>query len=153
MISTYTPNITQLKFLKQRRRIGNRKLSGEKRTYISKRPLSDQRFSCYYGLRAARSVRVSSKIIETFVQIIKKHLKRSGWLRLCYFPHISATSKPIQVRMGKGKGSIDYWYTVVPTGGILFELADFDLDFLQVKKLANMLSLRVSVPFKAIIIK
>jgi len=73
-------------------------------------------------LKAIESGCVSAKQIESARQAINRKLKRTGkvWIRI--FPHISVTSKPIEVRMGKGKGSVKHWISKVKRGSILFEI-------------------------------
>jgi large subunit ribosomal protein L16 len=74
------------------------------------------------GLKAMESGSISSKQIEAARQAITRKIKRNGrvWIRI--FPDISVTSKPIAVRMGKGKGSVDHWIAKVASGRILFEI-------------------------------
>jgi large subunit ribosomal protein L16 len=74
------------------------------------------------GLKAMESGSISSKQIEAARQAITRRIKRNGriWIRI--FPDISVTSKPIAVRMGKGKGSVDHWIVKVASGRILFEI-------------------------------
>ena len=53
---------------------------------------------------------------------IKRKLRRKGNLYIRVFPHLGVTKKPLEVRMGKGKGSVDYFSTSIKPGSILFEL-------------------------------
>jgi large subunit ribosomal protein L16 len=75
-----------------------------------------------FGLKALEPERVTSRQIEATRRAITRHMKRVGkvWIRV--FPDIPVSSKPIEVRMGKGKGSPDYWATKVKPGRILFEI-------------------------------
>ncbi len=77
-----------------------------------------------YGLKAMEPCRVQSKHIETARRVISRTLKRSGkvWIRI--FPDIPVTRKPADVRMGKGKGSVEFWVFKVKPGRILFEIDD-----------------------------
>ncbi len=75
-----------------------------------------------YGLKALTPERVTSRQIEAARRAITRHLKRQGkvWIRI--FPDVPVTSKPLEVRQGKGKGSVDYYAARVKPGRIMFEL-------------------------------
>lgn len=74
------------------------------------------------GLKAQESGIITSRQIEAARQAIVRKIKRKGkiWIRI--FPHLPITSKPIGVRMGKGKGQISHWGARVRGGTILFEI-------------------------------
>ena len=75
-----------------------------------------------YGLKAIQAERVISKQIEAARVALTRHMKRSGkvWLRI--FPNIPVSKKPTEVRMGKGKGSPEFWVCRVKSGRVLFEV-------------------------------
>lgn len=75
-----------------------------------------------FGIKALESTKLTAKQIESIRQTINRQLNRKGrvWGRV--FPHIPVTSKPTENRMGKGKGSIEYWCAPVKAGTILFEV-------------------------------
>lgn len=75
-----------------------------------------------YGLKALEPERVTSRQIEATRRAITRHMKRVGkvWIRI--FPDVPVSSKPTEVRMGKGKGSPDYWACKVKPGRIMFEI-------------------------------
>ena len=75
-----------------------------------------------YGLRAMEPDRVISKQIEAARVALTRYMKRSGkvWLRI--FPNIPVSKKPTEVRMGKGKGTTEYWACRVKPGRIIFEV-------------------------------
>lgn len=74
-----------------------------------------------FGIKIVESARISSKTIESVRQSITKVLKKGKvWVRR--FPHISVTAKPTENRMGKGKGSINFWSTSARAGTIIFEI-------------------------------
>ncbi len=75
-----------------------------------------------YGLKAIEAERVISKQLEAARVALTRHMKRTGkvWLRI--FPNIPVSKKPTEVRMGKGKGSPEYWIYRVKPGRILFEV-------------------------------
>jgi len=75
-----------------------------------------------YGLKAMGRGRLKAKQIEAARRCIVRHMKRAGKLWIRVFPHIPVTGKPAEVRMGKGKGSVDYWMCKVRPGIILFEI-------------------------------
>ena len=75
-----------------------------------------------YGLKAVDPERVTARQIEAARRAITRQMKRQGrvWIRI--FPDLPVTSKPTEVRMGKGKGSVDYWAARVHPGRIMFEI-------------------------------
>jgi len=75
-----------------------------------------------YGLKAMSPDRVTARQIEAARRAITRHIKRQGkvWIRI--FPDVPVTSKPLEVRQGKGKGSVDYWAARVKPGRIMFEM-------------------------------
>ena len=75
-----------------------------------------------YGLKATEPERVTARQIEAARRAMTRHMKRQGrvWIRI--FPDLPVTSKPTEVRMGKGKGSVDYWACKVKPGRIMFEI-------------------------------
>ncbi|AQX30879.1 MULTISPECIES: 50S ribosomal protein L16 [Bartonella] len=75
-----------------------------------------------YGLKAIEPERITARQIEAARRAITRYMKRSGrvWIRI--FPDLPVTSKPTEVRMGKGKGSVDYWAARVSPGRVMFEL-------------------------------
>ena len=75
-----------------------------------------------YGLKAIQPERVISRQIEAARVALTRHMKRQGrvWTRM--FPNIPISKKPTEVRMGKGKGSPEYWACRVKPGRILFEV-------------------------------
>ena len=75
-----------------------------------------------FGLKALEPERVTARQIEATRRAITRQMKRQGkvWIRI--FPDLPVTAKPIEVRMGKGKGSVDRWCARVKPGRILFEI-------------------------------
>ena len=76
-----------------------------------------------YGLQALEPAWVTSQQIEAARVAITRHVKRGGkvWIRI--FPDKPVTKKPAETRMGKGKGSPEYWVAVVKPGRVLYELS------------------------------
>ncbi len=75
-----------------------------------------------YGLKAVEPERVTARQIESARRAMTRHMKRQGrvWIRI--FPDVPVTAKPIEVRMGKGKGSVDRWVCKVKPGRVMFEI-------------------------------
>ncbi|MEX1250126.1 MAG: 50S ribosomal protein L16 [Hyphomonas sp.] len=75
-----------------------------------------------FGLKALEPERVTARQIEATRRAITREMKRQGkvWIRV--FPDVPVTAKPIEVRMGKGKGAVDRWVARVAPGRILFEI-------------------------------
>jgi large subunit ribosomal protein L16 len=82
---------------------------------------SDLNFGTY-GLKATEPERISARQIEAARRAITRHMKRQGrvWIRI--FPDVPVSAKPIEVRMGSGKGSTDRWICKVKPGRIMFEI-------------------------------
>ena len=75
-----------------------------------------------YGLKAQEPERITARQIEACRRAITRQMKRQGrvWIRI--FPDLPVTDKPAEVRMGKGKGAVDYWAARVAPGRIMFEI-------------------------------
>ena len=81
-----------------------------------------------YGLKALEPAWITSRQIEAARIAITRHIKRGGkvWIRI--FPDKPVSKKPAETRMGKGKGSPEYWVAVVRPGRIMFELEGVPLE-------------------------
>ncbi len=75
-----------------------------------------------YGLQAKEGAWITARQIEATRIAITRYLKRQGELHIRIFPHHPMTKKPLEVRMGKGKGSVDHYVATVKERMILFEL-------------------------------
>ena len=75
-----------------------------------------------YGLKAMEPERITARQIEAARRAITRQMKRQGrvWIRI--FPDLHVSDKPAEVRMGKGKGSVEYWAARVAPGRIMFEI-------------------------------
>lgn len=75
-----------------------------------------------YGLKATERGRVTARQIEAARRAMTRKVKRTGkiWIRI--FPDTPISSKPLEVRMGKGKGNVDYWCSKVQPGTMLYEM-------------------------------
>ena len=75
-----------------------------------------------YGLVAESGAYVSNRQIESARIAITRYMKRGGQVWIKIFPHLAITKKPLEVRMGSGKGAPEGWVAVVQPGRILFEV-------------------------------
>ena len=75
-----------------------------------------------FGLKAMAPERITARQIEAARRALTRHMKRAGrgWIRV--FPDVPVSSKPAEVRMGKGKGAPEYWVARVKPGRIMFEI-------------------------------
>ena len=75
-----------------------------------------------FGLKALEPNRVNAREIEAARRAITREMKRQGrvWIRI--FPDVPVSQKPVEVRMGKGKGAVEYWAARVAPGRIMFEV-------------------------------
>ncbi|MBM7452941.1 large subunit ribosomal protein L16 [Acholeplasma morum] len=76
-----------------------------------------------WGLQATEGAWVTNRQIEAARIAITRHMKRQGKVWINIFPHLAKTKKPLEVRMGSGKGAPDSWVAVVKTGKIMFEIS------------------------------
>ena len=75
-----------------------------------------------YGLKALTPERVTARQIEAARRAITREMKRAGKLWIRIFPDVPVSDKPAEVRMGKGKGAIEFWVARVKPGRIMFEI-------------------------------
>ncbi|HSW69541.1 MAG TPA: 50S ribosomal protein L16 [Gammaproteobacteria bacterium] len=75
-----------------------------------------------YGLKAVELGRITSRQIEAARRAMSRHIKRGGkiWIRI--FPDKPISKKPLEVRMGSGKGNVEYWVALVQPGRMMFEI-------------------------------
>ena len=75
-----------------------------------------------FGLKALEPERVTARQIEAARRAMTRHMKRAGrvWIRI--FPDVPVSKKPIEVRMGKGKGTPEFWVCRIKPGRVLFEI-------------------------------
>ncbi|MFV0380663.1 MAG: 50S ribosomal protein L16 [Breznakia sp.] len=76
-----------------------------------------------YGLMADTGNYISNRQIEAARVAMTRYMKRGGKVWIKIFPHLARTKKPLEVRMGSGKGAPDSWVAVVNPGRIMFEIA------------------------------
>ena len=111
-MSTFIPKKT--KFKKQQK--------GKKFNIISGiNYLQDLKFGAV-GLKSISSGRLTSKQIVTLKQSINKIIKKNGQVRINVFADVPISKKPLEIRMGKGKGAVDHWIAKIRVGTILCEI-------------------------------
>jgi large subunit ribosomal protein L16 len=76
-----------------------------------------------FALQATEGSHITSRQIEAGRMAIQRHVKRAGKLWIRIFPDKPVTKKPLEVRMGSGKGSVELWVAVIKPGRVLFEIA------------------------------
>ncbi|NPA45199.1 MAG: 50S ribosomal protein L16 [Chlorobi bacterium] len=81
-----------------------------------------------YGIKSLESTWMTSRQIEAARVAATRYMKREGQLWIKIFPDKPITKKPLEVRMGKGKGNVEYWAAVVRPGKVLFEVDGVPLE-------------------------
>ncbi|MHA1565750.1 MAG: 50S ribosomal protein L16 [Alphaproteobacteria bacterium] len=101
-----------------------------------------------FGLKALGPGRITARQIEAARRAITRHMKRTGkvWIRV--FPDVPVSSKPAEVRMGKGKGSPEYWMARVKPGRIMFEVDGVSPDI--ARQAFELASAKLPLPTKFI---
>ena len=102
-----------------------------------------------YGLKAMSPGRINARQIEASRRAITREMQREGrvWIRI--FPDVPVSKKPAEVRMGKGKGSVEYWVSRIHPGRIIFEVDGVNED---IAKNALLLG-AAKLPIKSLFIK
>ena len=97
-----------------------------------------------YGIVALEPCWIKANQIEAARVAMTRYIKRGGKVWIKIFPEKPVTHKPMGVRMGKGKGALEYWVAVVKPGRVLFELADVNEDTAReaLRLAANKLSVK-----------
>ena len=75
-----------------------------------------------YGIQAQEPVWLTSRQIEATRRSITRYVRKTGKIWIRVFPDKPITKKPLEVRMGKGKGNVEYWVTLVQPGRVLYEM-------------------------------
>lgn len=79
-----------------------------------------------YGLKALDRGKITARQIEAARRAMTRHVKRQGQIWIRIFPDVPITKKPLEVRMGKGKGNVEYWAAKVQPGKMLYEMEGVD---------------------------
>lgn len=102
-----------------------------------------------FALKSLEINRLNSNQIEAARKVISKKIKKLGFLWIRIFPDIPVTSKPTENRMGKGKGSFNFWVAKIKKGQILFEMSGIQEDLaIQIFQIASK-----KLPLKTKVIK
>ena len=100
-----------------------------------------------FGLKALEPGWITSRQIEAARIVLSRSIKKVGkvWIRI--FPHKAITKKPAETRMGKGKGTPEYWVAVIKPGRILFEVEGLSFDEAQeaFRKCSNKLPIKAKM--------
>ena len=102
-----------------------------------------------FGIKALDSVFITSRQIEAARIAATRYMKREGQLWIKIFPDKPITKKPLEVRMGKGKGALDHYVAVVKPGRILFEISGVPIDV--AKEALRLASQKLPVKTKFVI--
>ena len=79
-----------------------------------------------FGIQSLHSGRLSASVIEAARRAMTRKLKRSGQIWIRVFPDKPITQNPLEVRQGKGKGSVEYWVAQIQPGRVMFEIEGVD---------------------------
>ena len=101
-----------------------------------------------YGLMSLDNERINSRQIEAARQAITRYIKRGGQIWIRIFPHTPVTKKPLDVKMGSGKGEPQYYVAKVKAGTVMFEIADVTEE--QAKEALRLASHKLPVKCKII---
>lgn len=110
--------------------------------------MSDQLHFGSLGLKAITSDRITSKQIETMRQSLSKSIRKTGRLVFNIFPNKPISQKPLEVRMGKGKGNVDHWILKIKPGFILCEIITDQIEI--AKKALILLKKKMNIKTKII---
>lgn len=143
----------KIKFKKQRKYKGNlHHISGKtnRKQIAYKKASSGTRLMIgSYGIKALEPCKLTAAQIEACRQAMNRVLKTNGQLWIRVFPDIPVTKKPTEVRMGKGKGNVDYYMTPVKAGRIIFEYDGISHE--QALVMIRYAQAKLSIPLKLII--
>jgi large subunit ribosomal protein L16 len=79
-----------------------------------------------FGLKAVERGRITARQIEAARRAMTRHVKRGGKIWIRVFPDVPVSKKPLEVRMGKGKGNVEYWVCKIQPGRVLYEMEGVD---------------------------
>lgn len=102
-----------------------------------------------YGVKVLENTNLKSNVLEAAYKVANKSVKATGKLFVRCFPHIPRTRKPIEVRMGKGKGAVDHYVARLRSGSMIFE---FDCNTInELKKITKQCSSKIGAKCQAVI--
>lgn len=79
-----------------------------------------------FGLKSIACAQITARQLEAARRALSRHIKRGGKITIRIYPDKPITKKPLEVRQGKGKGSVEYWVALVQPGRMLFEIEGVD---------------------------
>ena len=100
-----------------------------------------------YGLKAIEPERITSRQIEAARRAMTRHIKRGGKIWIRVFPDKPITNKPLEVRMGKGKGNVEYWVALVQPGKVLYEMEGVSVELAREAFALGAAKLPISTTF------
>ncbi len=101
-----------------------------------------------FGLKSLEPAKLNSKQIESARKVLSRYMKRSGKMWICVFPHTPVTKKPAEVRMGSGKGNVEYYIAKIKPGRVIFEIDGVD----EASSVLALTKASAKLPFKTKII-
>ncbi len=101
-----------------------------------------------FGLKALESGKLNSKQIESARKVLSRYMKRTGKMWIMVFPHTPVTKKPAEVRMGSGKGNVEYYIAKIKPGRVIFEIDGVENDVAN----NSLMKAAAKLPFKTKII-
>ena len=94
--------------------------------FTGNRRVEDQTVSTEFGLKSTAHGQLTARQIEAARRSISRYVKRGGKMWIRVFPDKPITKKPIEVRMGSGKGNVEYWVALVQPGRMIYEIEGVD---------------------------
>jgi len=101
-----------------------------------------------FGLKSLEPSRINSKQIESARKVLSRYMKRTGKMWIMVFPHTPVTKKPAEVRMGSGKGNVEYYIAKIQPGRIVFEIDGVDKEVAE----TALIKAAAKLPFKTKIV-
>lgn len=101
-----------------------------------------------FALKSLEPGKLNSKQIESARKVITRYMKRAGKLWIMVFPHTPVTKKPAEVRMGSGKGNVEYYIAIIKPGRVIFEIDGID----AASAVVSLTKAAAKLPFKTKII-
>ncbi|MFT6333107.1 MAG: large subunit ribosomal protein L16 [Lentimonas sp.] len=100
-----------------------------------------------FGLKALEPAKLTSRQIESARKVISRYMKRAGRMWISVFPHTPVTKKPAEVRMGSGKGNVEYYVAKIKPGRIIFEIdgVEDDASIIALSKASAKLPFKTKV--------
>lgn len=106
-----------------------------------------------YGLQILENGRISARCLEAARRVVAKKMKKKSKIWFTVFPDKSVTAKPIEVRMGKGKGAHDHWVCLVRKGRIVIEIDGLDVGSVVVKEALTLAGERLGLKYRVVVKK